>query len=144
MAILNSRADWATKLAFPAGRMVFTFFETHNTFQCTECQRTWDVDEGAADRSTAGHYVSFITHTLVLTEPNKTMQTSEFAAISSKCQHQTLQYGPTLLTHLDKTTVLNPYLNIQVNKEIIADHNDIFNEQLMEFLRMLTVLSTSD
>ncbi|MDP3333965.1 MAG: hypothetical protein Q8Q40_06070 [Methylococcaceae bacterium] len=96
--------------------MFSTFFETHDTFQRTECQRNWDVDEGTADRSTVGHYVSFITHTLALTEPNKTMQTSEFAAISSKWQHQTpdasIQYGPTLLTHLDKTTVLNPYLNI--------------------------------
>jgi hypothetical protein len=148
LAILTSRADWATKLAFPAGRMFSTFFETHNTFQRTECQRTWEVDEGAADRSTVGHYVPFITHTLALTEPNKTMQASELAAITSKWQHQTpgasIQYGPTLLTHLDKTTMLNPYLNIQVNKEIIADHNDIFNEQLMEFLRMLTVLSTSE
>jgi len=148
VAILTSRADWATKLAFPAGRIFSTFFETHNTFQRNECKRSWEVDEGAADRYTVGHYVPLITHTLALVEPNKTMQASELAAITSKWQHQTpgasIQYGPTLLTHLDKTTMLNPYLNIQVNKEIIADHNDIFNEQLMEFLRMLTVLSTSD
>lgn len=115
---------------------------------CANFDAVGKFADGTADRSTVGHYVPFITHTLALTEPNKTMQASELAAITSKWQHQTpgasIQYGPTLLTHLDKTTMLNPYLNIQVNKEIIADHNDIFNEQLMEFLRMLTVLSTSE
>ena len=148
LAILTSRADWATKLAFPAGQVVSTFFETHNTIQRNQCDRSWEVNEGAADRSTVGHFVPLITHTLALVEPGKTMQASELAAIPNKWQHQmsgaSIQYGSTLLTHLNKTTPLNPYLNIQVNKEIVADHNDIFNEQLMGFLRMLTVLSTSN
>lgn len=43
---------------------------------------------------------------------------------------------------LDKTTALNPYLNVKVDARLINDHNDVFRDEITEFLRMLIVLST--
>jgi len=49
-----------------------------------------------------------------------------------------------VLTHLNKTTPQNPYLNIRVDEEIIDGHNDVFNEKVMQFIRLLIGLSTED
>jgi hypothetical protein len=47
------------------------------------------------------------------------------------------------LESLKRTNPLNPYLNIKVDKELINDHNDIWREQMVAFIRDLIVISTT-
>ena len=71
LVILTSEADYATKLAFPAGRSLSTLFETHNNLPRHYCARPGTdgtrkmvVDEGKADRHAVGHFAPFLTHHL--------------------------------------------------------------------------------
>ncbi|MGR9114698.1 MAG: esterase [Gammaproteobacteria bacterium] len=148
LAILTSRADYATRIAFPAGRIFSTLFETHDTIERNECGRPLTLDEGAADRWAVGHFEPLVTHTLTPAPDDSTLPTAEFKTVtqtwSSQSPGNSTRYGTTILTHLNKTLPLNPYLNIQVSKEIISGHNDVFGEDLMEFIRRLIVLSTDE
>jgi hypothetical protein len=148
LVILTSEADYATKLAFPAGRIFSTFFETHNTIERNECKRSLSLDEGEADRNTVGHYLPLISHTLTPVGEQKGMRVASYANMKNIWSTQTngvsTQFGSTVLTHLNKTEPRNPYLNIRVDKELIANHNDVFGDRVMEFLRLLIELSTGD
>ena len=151
LVILTSEADYATKLAFPAGRIFSTFFETHNTIERNECKRSLTLDEGEADRNTVGHYLPLISHTLKPVDTigqTQQMAVASFANMKNIWSTQTkggsTQFGSTVLTHLNKTEPRNPYLNIRVDKELIADHNDVFGGRVMDFLRLLIELSTTD
>lgn len=150
LAILTSETDYATKYAFWAGRIFSTMFETHNTLTRVACNDTRKVilDEGQADRTAVGHFQPLITHKLISLQNDKAIQNLQLNQLSIIWNQQeegkSLSYGNTMLTHLGKTAVHNPYLNIQVSEEIMDGHNDIFGDDLMAFIRMLTVLSTND
>ncbi len=152
LAILTSETDYATKYAFWMGRVFTTFLETHNTIVREHCQGKYKLilDEGKADRNAVGHFKPFLTHTLTLAKNQKTnvKQTADsyYPTINWEQirQKNSQQYGDTILTHLQKTALLNPYLNIQVSQEIMDGHNDIFGDELMRFIRMLIISSTND
>ena len=55
----------------------------------------------------------------------------------------TLDFNGSKLTSLGRTTPLNPYLNVQVNKKLIGDHNDIWGEEIVNFISELVILSTT-
>ncbi len=149
LAILTSETDYATKYAFWIGRVFSTFAETHNVIEREECkgQRKLIMDEGEADRNTIGHFPPLITHQLIkATEPYDASFVTE--RLISLWQRQSdegapLRFGNTELVHLQKTAPFNPYLNIEVSQELMDGHNDIFGDDLMEFIRMLIVLSTN-
>jgi len=148
LVILTSEADYATKLAFPAGRIFSTFFETHGTIERNDCNHPLTLDEGAADRNTAGHYMPLISHSLKPAANDSPLQAADYAGMKNIWGRQTngdsTRYGSTILTHLGKTEPLNPYLNIRVDKALIANHNDVFGDRIMEFLRLLIALSAAD
>ncbi|MGH8558241.1 MAG: esterase, partial [Methylococcales bacterium] len=106
------------------------------------------LDEGEADRSTVGHYEPLISHTLTPLDQEKNLPVADHRNMQNIWSNQSpggaTRFGSTVLTHLNKTDPRNPYLNIRVAKEIIADHNDVFGDQTMEFIRLLITLSTSD
>lgn len=151
MAILTSEKDYATKYLFPAGRIFSTFFESHTTLKRHQCTangpKELTVKEGKADRTTVGHFEPFLTHKL---EPSTTklLRSSDFnyrqlqTAWSRQTHEGTLHFENTNLIHLGKTRPLNPYLNIKVNKKLIPDHNDIWGDSVVSFIRDLIVLST--
>ncbi|CAA9891637.1 Esterase/lipase/thioesterase family lipase [Candidatus Methylobacter favarea] len=148
LAILTSETDNATKLAFPAGRIFTTFFETHNTIQRTICKRPLILDEGEADRTAVGHYMPLISHSLQPADEKQAQRSANYNNMkniwSTQIRGGSTRFGAVVLTHLDKTEPRNPYLNIRVNEELIGSHNDVFGEKIMEFLRLLIVLSTSE
>lgn len=148
LAILTSEADDATGILFPMGRVFSTVFETHHDIERNECNHPLSLDEGAADRNTVGHYEPLISHTLTPVVEGKNLQLANYQNMKHIWRTQTpgnaTQYGATILTHLNKTNPRNPYLNIRVDESIIADHNDVFNEKVMEFIRFLIGLSTDD
>ncbi|AEG00527.1 esterase [Methylomonas methanica] len=148
LAILTSEADDATGILFPMGRVFSTVFETHHDIERNECNHSLSLDEGAADRNTVGHYEPLISHTLTPVTEEKNLQLANYKNVKHIWSTQTpgnvTQYGSTVLTHLNNTNPRNPYLNIRVDEAIIADHNDVFNEKVMEFIRLLIGLSTED
>lgn len=48
-----------------------------------------------------------------------------------------------VLESLDRTKPRNPYLNVQVSKNIIGNHNDIWRDEIKYFIRDLISLSSS-
>lgn len=151
MAILTSESDWATKYAFSIGRFFSTLFESHTTLTRHHCTEKGPqellVDEGKADRNTIGHFEPYLTHHLV---PAKTLQDrgsdSSYQQLRTNWAKQkssgTLNFNGTDLIHLGKTRPLNPYLNIKVDGDLIPDHNDIWDDRVISFVRDLIVIST--
>lgn len=147
LAILTSEADNATKIAFPAGRIFSTLFETHDTLARDECGFTLTLDESVADITTVGHFTPLISHTLTPAAGQKSPAlVARYANAGTVWTAQkrggATRFGSTILTHLDKTAARNPYLNVRVSKELIRDHNDIWRTEITDFLRLLIILST--
>ncbi|MGR9086065.1 MAG: esterase [Gammaproteobacteria bacterium] len=148
LVILTSEADYATRLAFPAGRSLSTIFETHDTIERNDCKRPVAVDEGAADRQAVGHFEPLLSHTLKALTRRQHLRTARSGNMetiwSSQEQGGSTRFGSTVLRHLGKTDPLNPYLNIRVDDELIPDHNDVFGNRVMEFIGLLIELSTPE
>lgn len=146
LAILTSEADKATKFAFPAGRIFSTLFETHNSIERKDCGYSLSLNERKADITTVGHFTPLISHTLTPAKNKSAQLVALYDNVETIWAAQkkgtSTQFGSTILTHLDKTVPRNPYLNIKVSKELISDHNDIFGNEVMDFLRLLIMLST--
>lgn len=145
LVVLTSEADKATKYLFPIGRIFSTFFETHGAIERNDCKRPLSYSEGAADRHTVGHFEPLRTHEL---RPASSKQAAPYGDARNIWSQQqpggAMRFGSTELVSLDKTVVRNPYLNVKVDERLISDHNDIYRQEIMEFLRMLIVLSTSE
>lgn len=148
LAILASEADDAVGVLFPLGRFFSTLFETHATLTREECRFRLELDEGQADRQGVGYYQPLISHRLESAPTATAASLRTYEAIGALWNRQrpgaSLRLGGTMLTHLSKTHPLNPYLNISVDEAVISGHNDVFNEKVMEFIRVLIMLSTSD
>lgn len=151
LAILTSKKDYATRFAFPLGRFFSTLFESHSTLQRHHCtaagRKPVDIDEGDADRNTVGHFEPYLTHRLV-TAPTRQTRSADFSyrelqnSWSKQSQNGSLNFEGVDLVHLGNTQPLNPYLNIQADGELIGDHNDIWGDRVIGFIRDLIVLST--
>jgi hypothetical protein len=145
LVVLTSETDYATKYLFPMGRFFSTFFETHGDIARNDCKRPLSYAEGEADRNTVGHFEPLQSHEL---HPASNIQAAQYGdAHNIWAQQQpgsAMQFGSTELVSLGKSAPLNPYLNVKVDKQLIKDHNDIFRPEIMEFLRMLIVLSTNE
>ena len=152
--MLTSETDFATKTAFPAGRIFTTLFETHDTITREYCRqsdtfkRQLTYKEGAADRTAAGHFDPFISHILTPAPNTEPLSIDVYHNIQNVWGEQTAgastTYGRTILKHLDRTAPRNPYLNIRVNTKLIADHNVIWGDEVQEFIRLLVLLATQD
>lgn len=145
LVVLTSESDWATSYLFPIGRALSTLFESHGTIARNDCKRPITFNEGAADRTTVGHFEPLLTHTL---RPAQKAAAADYGDVKNIWAQQkpgeTLQFGSTELTSLDKTALRNPYLNVHVDKHLMDGHNDIFRDEIREFLRMLIVLSAGE
>ena len=126
-------------------------FESDTTLDrhiCTsQGEKEVHVDEGEAGRNTVGHFIPYITHQL---EPAKTHQSRAAGFSYRKLQNSwsnqtaggTLHFEDTDLIHLDKTRPLNPYLNISIDGKLIPNHNDIWGDAVVSFVRDLIMIST--
>lgn len=145
LVILTSEADYATKFAFPAGRIFSTFFETHGTIERNDCDRPLVYSEGEADRKTVGHFKPLQSHELHPADEKRVLNYRNIQAIwKTQLSEESVTLGHTQLSSLGHTAKLNPYLNIKVDKRLIKDHNDVFRPEIMEFVRTLIVLSTGE
>ena len=135
----------STKYLFPLGRVFSTFFETHISINRNDCHRPISYHEGAADRHTVGHFEPLLSHELRPASRAKQAVYGEVADVWQQQQVGGVQtYGATDLVHLGRTVARNPFLNVKVDKRLIKDHNDVFGEEILEFLRQLIVISTHE
>ncbi len=147
LVVLTSEADRATKYLFPIGRSFSTLFEAHGPTKRDYCKFSLNYKEGEADRNTVGHFKPFLTHAL---HPGSKAPENDLKRLLEdiRSQHKlggTMQFRSTELVSLDKKVVRSPYLlNVTVDEALIKDHNDVFGEKIVEFLRILILLSTSD
>ncbi len=145
LIVLTSESDYATKLAFPAGRIFSTFFESHGDVVRNDCSRPVSYHEGQADRTTIGHFEPFITHELNAVTATQNPDYQRLAALWSQHDASTpLSFGDSELVSLNKTAALNPYLNVRVDKKLIGNHNDVFGVEIMNFIRQMILLSSAD
>jgi len=153
LAILTSETDRATGWAFPAGRSLTTFFETHSTLDRHNCTgigkiNPIEIAEGEADRQTVGHFEPYRTHRLnPLTSSVKRRMNFDYRGLQNRWSQQKMSgsfaFENTELIHLGKTVPDNPYLNIQVDRHLIEGHNDIWHDEIVSFLRDLIMISTT-
>lgn len=151
LVILTSKKDYATKYVFPIGRFFSTLFETDTTLHRHICSRQGEkellVDEGEAGRNTIGHFKPYLTHELRPAKTHKLRAAGfSYQMLQNSWSNQqaggTLQFEDTDLVHLDKTRPLNPYLNITVDGALIPNHNDIWRDSVVSFIRDMIVIST--
>ena len=148
LAILTSEKDYATKYAFPAGRLFSTFFEKERA----------ERDQEAKNRTAVGHYAAYQTHRLnALQEasfnPDQALsldkQLQAFVRFSRLWDEraQTDLKLPDIGVRLIKTgdtDRFNPYLSIYVDGALIPDHNEIYDPRVIEFLRQLIMLAIQE
>ena len=155
LAILTSEADYATKYAFSIGRFFSTLFDSHVTLDRHYCSKPGNggmqamrVSEGEADRNTVGHFDPYITHRLNPAADNiarkKDFKVKDLQTDWAKHTNEVpVDFVGSQLESLKRTTALNPYLNIKVDKALINDHNDIWRPQIVAFIRDLILISTT-
>lgn len=126
--ILTSKADDATGVLFPLGRRINTVFERDG----------WDKKNLTA----VGHYQPYITHELYKAEPAQpdTRPLMKAWAAGGQPSKRLTIAGLTL----ERTQLgdRNPYMNVSVNGDLIKNHNDIGEPQIIEFLKQMILLST--
>ncbi len=155
LAVLTSEADYATGIAFPVGRFLSTQFDNYRPMERHECatpgsagKRPMTVEEVSAARYTVGHFEPYLTHELlpVTTAPLQAKSQS-VSALQTEWLQQTreyqLQFTGSQLVHLGRTVPLNPYLNVKVDKALIGGHNDIWGDEIINFMRDMILISTT-
>ncbi len=153
LAILTSQTDYATKLAFPLGRMFSTFFESHSTMRRHECQGTGvnnmkpvDIAQGSADRSAVGHFEQYQTHLLKAAGEGDDSIFDLKRAYSDWSASDTTDvdvYSSVTLISKGRTTPRNPYMNIEVAEDLMDGHNDIWGGRITEFIIELITVSVT-
>ena len=155
LAILTSEDDYATRYAFSVGRALSTLFESHTSLDRHYCDRpgsqgmqSMRINEGEADRNAVGHFEPYLTHRLKASDDKLLRDESfEVGLLQTRWARHTneepLVFEGSRLESLNRTTALNPYLNIRVDGELIGDHNDIWRAQVVAFIRDMIAISTT-
>ena len=152
LVILTSECDLATRWAFPAGRVFSTIFETHNNITRNFCTSKHVgvhlTKEAYVDIIAVGHAKPYMTHMLKKEAGAKSelhnKHVNTLPDTWSKSSNLGIaKFKGVVLESLDRTKPRNPYLNVQVSKNIIGNHNDIWRDEIKYFIRDLISLSSS-
>jgi len=160
LAILTSEADDATGVAFPIGRWFDTRFEKQRvvtrTNPVTGLQES--ISQKSADIRTVGHFRPYETHSLIGTTAAASGVTTKdateiarhnadlLAAASQSWENDkpgnVITFPGSVLTRTQNSVGRNPYLVVNVNKNLIADHNDIWGDGTRQFITNLILISS--
>ena len=133
-----------TRTAFPAGRWLSTLFENGNAqhIRINAASGEWEtIDEHKTNITAVGHFKPYRTHRLYPQkvqerESVKPASTAEsvrlFLQSSNSWMNDTkgsrMDFGEVVLERTANSAARNPYLVVYVDKNLIADHNDIDDE----------------
>ena len=154
---MTSEADYATRYAFPAGRVLSTLFENTRDRQrynaVTRQQET--ISESDANITAVGHFKPYRTHRLYPTADRERAQVKGlssadsvrlFIQSSADWAHDQpgskIPFGDVMLERTPTSAGRNPYLLTYVDKQLITDHNDIDDPRIIEFVKQLILIST--
>jgi hypothetical protein len=166
--ILTSEADWATGMAFPLGRYFPLLSEkTRGKVERTNAAivgKEEKISESDAYLDTVGHFKPYLTHDLYYQSGHKTNTQSSSTATKETAEEATkanvnmilkaisawtndrqgskIQLGPLTLKRFDNSVGRNPYLNVRVSKDLIPNHNDITNPDLVKFIGQVILISS--
>lgn len=154
LAVLTSENDKATKYAFPVGRWFSTMFEKTRTIERTNpvTQQTEKIKQQEANRKALGHFKPYRTHYLDSTygdatdkEPTLKEDIQQFAKVSKSWEldksGSSIDFEGSILKRTDQSAGRNPYLIINVNKDLIENHNDLDDPRIANFVRQLILVS---
>lgn len=170
LMMITTQADWATRIAFPAGRYVRSIFNKYGDDASPELYRT-----------AVGHYLPYVTHQLAAVKDcASSRQVVRVAAVGDKLSGVAEKSAvcfddvraslpetagsrkalPVLLTRCDEPgdcalvagqhrMVLKkhmPILNIRTTADVMSGHNDIWNPTMKAFLvqMMLSIVHQPD
>lgn len=143
LAVVTSKGDWATGVAFPLGRLY------------TVTQSAPQDGERATVMHTVGHLDRYTTHDLKLAEgqpapipvrteklsPTSTAQVdkllgefSKTTSLLSGAKDTETRYDGARLVSRGNGPANFPYLVVSADKDIIKDHNDIWNDRFADFM----------
>ncbi len=154
LAVLTSEADDATRVAFPLGRSFSTFLEVERVVTRANPVSGEDesIDQGQGNITAVGHFTPYRTHYLrPVPMPQNRMQPTmaeEMTMLSdvSKAWEKdapghVIRFHGSVLERTSNSVGRNPYLIVQVNKDLIPNHNDIYDPRVTTFLRQLIFMS---
>jgi hypothetical protein len=156
LAILTSEADNATKTAFPMGRWFSTMFEKERevTRKNGRTRKEEKIDQADANVTAVGHFAPYRTHRLTAQSPvpeNSETQSIESAVkaffdVSESWENDetgsTITFEGSILERTLTSAGRNPYMVIQVDENLIRDHNDISDPRIASFVRQLILISS--
>jgi hypothetical protein len=160
LVLITTQADWATRIAFPAGRYVRSLFNSY-----------YGPDSADMYRQAAGHYLPYITHQLVVddrckgwnsvgTGPKKDANFGILINEKSKCYGDTATWLDPAKNdtravrqtrcvdagdctevagkkHFMRAPERMPVWNIRTTAGVMSGHNDIWNPTMHAFLVQL-------
>ncbi len=151
LAVLTSETDYATKLLFSFGRRISTLFESEREIsRHNATSRVKEVfDESSLNVTAVGHFSPYRTHYLYATEESPTNgQSDPVAGLQKVYSSWVLDYPGSqigfkgsILERTDNSAGRNPYMVVQVSKELIKDHGDLSDERMQEFIKELILVS---
>ena len=151
----------ATGIAFPAGRYVSTLGDkVRNVVRFNAVTGTTEViKQGAASVTAVGHFRPYRTHRLYPADNTKrrdiaqtgyseaTLQDDMAALVQATHGWRTdkpgsiIKFPHTILERTANSAGRNPYMVINVSKALIADHSDLDDPRVVEFVRELILIS---
>ena len=160
LAILTSVADDATGIAFPIGRWFSTWPEKQRPMERRNATtgKIEIIEERKADVDAVGHFDPYETHTLTATSRSPGDTPSGYSGPTPQDRVKILAaaakaweddkpgseiiFPGSVLRRTDNSAGRNPYLNIQVDKVLIHDHDDIWRPGVREFITSLILISS--
>lgn len=159
LAILTSRADQATRIAFPVGRSLSTFWEKERVVQRPNpvTGTTEEIDQGQANITAVGHFEPYWTHELTASAApvegedggmGTERELRQYANVSRDWEEDTpgnvIDFAGSRLVRTENSAGRNPYLVVNVDGELINDHNHIDDPRIVSFIRQLIQLTAQD
>ncbi len=153
LAILTSEADDATRVAFPAGRWLATMFEKEKRISRFNAVTGEDevIKEGSANVTAVGHFRPYRTHRL---EPATTRSADSSPRAAARLFYRAsgdwendesgsqIEFAGSVLKRTKTSAGRNPYLVVQVDDELIHDHNHIDDPRIISFIQQLVLISS--
>jgi hypothetical protein len=152
LAIFTSKSDWATGLAFPAGRRLSSWFESKRPSHGDEEKWLFNVrkeetkNQKAAIYKSVGHDDDYLNYDLNFTNyaaaPRQASLQETLRENNAATGRAVMQ--PYIFAHTNYACILQPrpsavagapFLNVTVDPRIMDGHNDIANPHMVNFLR---------
>ena len=110
------------------------------------------IDQEKANRKAIGHFKPYRTHYLDSTsnsaegkEPTLEEDIQQFARVSKSWEldepRSNIEFEGSELKRTDQSAGRNPYMIINVNQNLIENHNDLDDPRIANFVRQLILVS---